>query len=57
MFIKKLRNQCIRRNVPFTFRQCGTYTKKDGKTYNIPTRQLMSQARKANIDYYIENED
>lgn len=52
-----IRNQCIRRNVPFTFRQCGTYTIKDGKTYNIPTRQLMSQARKANIDYYIENED
>ena len=46
-----LREQCIRKNVSFTFRQCGTYTIKDGTTYTIPTRQLMSQARKASIDY------
>ena len=46
-----LRNQCINKGVAFTFRQCGTYTIKDGKTYTIPPRKLMSQARKANIDY------
>ena len=28
-----IREQCIRKNVDFEFRQCGTYTIKDGKQY------------------------
>lgn len=44
----------MRKKNPFTFRQCGNYTIKDGVTYTIPTRQLMSQALKANIFYNSE---
>lgn len=34
-----------------TFRQCGTYTIKDGKMHNIPKYLLTKQAKSANIDY------
>ena len=49
-WVLDIREQCIRKNVPFEFRQCGTHFVKDGKEYTIPTKQLMSQARKANIN-------
>lgn len=45
-----IRNQCIQHNVSFELRQCGTYTKKDGKIYRIPANQLSRQAKKANIN-------
>jgi len=47
-----LREQCIRKNVSFEFRQCGTHFIKDGKAYNLPTKVLRSQAKKAGIDYH-----
>lgn len=50
-WVLDVKNQCLRHQVNFTFRQCGTYFIKDGNTYTIPVRQLMSQARKAGIDY------
>lgn len=50
-WVLNLREQCIEKNVSFTFRQCGTYTKKDGKLYSIPTNLLTKQAKKANINY------
>lgn len=46
-----IREQCIRKNVSFEFRQCGTYTIKDGKQYKIQTKDLSKQAKLANIDY------
>jgi len=46
-----LRKQCVRRNVAFEFRQCGTHFIKDGRTYKLQTKDLCSQARKAGIDY------
>ena len=46
-----IREQCIRKNVDFEFRQCGTYTIKDGKQYNIQTKYLIKQAKLANINY------
>lgn len=46
-----IREQCIRKNVNFEFRQCGTYTIKDGKQYKIQTKDLCKQAKLANIDY------
>jgi len=46
-----IREQCIRKNVDFDFRQCGTYTIKDGKQYKIQTKDLCKQAKLANIDY------
>lgn len=35
----------------FEFRQCGTYTIKDGKPYKIQPKDLCKQANLANIDY------
>ena len=46
-----IREQCIRQGVDFEFRQCGTYTVKDGKRYKIQTKDLRKQAIAANIDY------
>ena len=46
-----IRKQCIRKNVDFEFRQCGTYTIKDGKKYKIQTKDLCKQAKLANINY------
>ena len=34
----------------FEFRQCGTYTIKDGKIYKLGTKDLMKQAKNANIN-------
>lgn len=39
------------KNVSFEFRQCGTNFIKDGKKYSLQTKDLCSQARKANIDF------
>lgn len=50
-WVLEIREQCIAHNVHFEFRQCGTHFIKDGKAYDLSTRDLRSQARKANIDY------
>ena len=42
--------QCLLHGVHFEFRQCGTHFVKDVKTYTLQTRNLCSQARKANIN-------
>ena len=46
-----IREQCIRKNVSFEFRQCGTNFIKDGRQYKLQTKDLCSQARKANINF------
>jgi len=51
-WVLNIRNQCINRKVNFEFRQCGTYFIKDGVTYNLQVRDLMKQAKSANINYY-----
>ncbi len=50
-WVLSIREQCIARKVHFEFRQCGTHFIKDGKRYTLLTRDLCSQARKANINY------
>jgi len=50
-WVLAIREQCMNNHVPFIYRQCGTHFIKAGISYTIPTRQLMSQARGANIDY------
>ena len=50
-WVLDIRKQCIKHNVNFEFRQCGTYTIKDGKTYKIETYNLTKHARLANINY------
>lgn len=52
-WVLDIRTQCMRKCVNFEFRQCGTYTIKDGKRYTIPTKDLCKQARLANIDYKV----
>jgi len=50
-WVLNIREQCIRQNVAFEFRQCGTHFIKDGRKYKLPTKLLCSQARKAGIDF------
>lgn len=50
-WVLDIREQCIRKNVSFEFRQCGTYFFKDGKQYKLQTKDLCRQARLANIDF------
>lgn len=45
-----IREQCIEHGVSFEFRQCGTHFIKDGKMYTLKTRDLCSQAKKADIN-------
>ncbi len=50
-WVLDIRDQCIRKNVPFEFRQCGTHFIKDGKEYKLQTKDLCAQARKAGINF------
>lgn len=50
-WVLDVREQCVRKNVSFEFRQLGTTFIKNGKTYTVQTPQLCSQARKAGIGY------
>lgn len=50
-WVLDIREQCIRKNVSFEFRQCGTHFIKDGKLYKLQTKYLYSQAKKANINF------
>lgn len=50
-WVLNIREQCIRKNVAFEFRQCGTHFIKDGKEYWLQTKDLCRQARKAQIDF------
>lgn len=50
-WVLSIREACIRKNVNFEFRQCGTYFIKDGKQYKLQTKDLIKQAKAANIDY------
>ena len=53
LWVLDIREQCIRKNVSFEFRQCGTHFIKDGKLYNIQTEDLCSQAKKADINFNV----
>ncbi|MGL4337271.1 MAG: DUF5131 family protein [Turicibacter sp.] len=49
-WVLSIREQCIKNNVHFEFRQCGTHFIKEGKAYTLKVRDLCSQAKKANIN-------
>ena len=49
-WVLNIREQCIKSNVPFHFKQTGAHFRKDGKLYNIPRNQQMAQAKRAGID-------
>ncbi len=50
-WVLNIRAQCVKKNVRFEFRQCGTHFIKDGKQYKLQTKDLRKQAKSANIDY------
>ncbi len=50
-WVLDIRQQCVRKNVNFEFRQCGTHFIKDGKEYILKTCNLRKQAKLAGIDY------
>ena len=50
-WVLEIREECMRKNVSFEFRQCGTYFIKDDKKYKLQTKDLCAQARKAGINY------
>lgn len=50
-WVLDIQKQCIRKNVNFEFRQCGTNFIKDGKCYRLQVKDLMKQARCAGINY------
>lgn len=50
-WVLSIREQCIKNNVHFEFRQCGTHFIKDSKLYKLNVRQLCSQAKKAGINF------
>lgn len=50
-WVLNIREQCIRNNVSFEFRQCGSHFIKDGKQYKLQTKDLCKQAKLANIDF------
>lgn len=54
-WVLSLREQCIKHQVSFEFRQCATNFIKDDKKYKIPTKLLSKQATLANINYYVKN--
>ena len=49
-WVLNIREQCIKSNVPFHFKQTGAHFRKDGRLYNIPRNQQMAQANRAGVD-------
>ena len=50
-WVLNIREQCINANVPFHFKQTGAHFCMNGRIYNIPRKEQMSQAHKAFIDF------
>lgn len=50
-WVLDIRDQCIKANVDFEFRQCGTHFIKDKKMYKLQVKDLCKQAKLANINY------
>lgn len=53
-WILNTRNQCIQYEVPFYFKQTGALFKKEETIYRISRKDQMSQADKANINYWYQ---
>jgi len=49
-WVLKLKDQCLRTNTRFIFKQTGARFRKDGRVYRIQRKYQHSQAKKANID-------
>lgn len=49
-WVLDIRNQCMKYEIPFYFKQTGTHFRKDGKIYTVQRKYQQSQASKAKID-------
>ena len=49
-WVLHIREQCIKADVPFHFKQTGAHFRKDERVYHIPRDQQMRQAHRAGID-------
>ena len=54
-WILDLRRQAMEKDVPFFFKQTGSFLKKDGKIYRIARKEQHRQAKKAGINYKREH--
>jgi protein gp37 len=50
-WVLAMREQCVKANVAFQFRQCSTNFIKDNILYKLNTKQLASQAKKSDINF------
>ena len=50
-WIQEIRRECIRCEVPFTFKQTGAVFLKDGKTFHVDRKNQMAQAQKSGYSY------
>lgn len=50
-WVLDIRDQCVKANVAFEFRQCSTHFIKDCKEYTLAYNQLGRQAKAAGIDF------
>lgn len=50
-WVLDIRNQCKQKDTHFEFRQCGTHFIKDGKLYNLKTKDLCQLAKRAHINF------
>lgn len=50
-WVRELRRQCVRRGVPFIFRQTGAAFLKDGRLYRLERRLQIPQAEKSGYSY------
>ncbi len=50
-WVLNIREQCIKKNVNFDFRQVGSTFIKDDVTYKVQRQYLCAQARKAGINF------
>lgn len=50
-WVRSLHDQCVRREVAFTFHQTGARLVKDGRLYRIPRAYQHAQARKAGLNF------
>lgn len=50
-WVLNIRDQCVRNDIPFWFKQTGAHFIKDNKFYFVKRKFQHSQARKAGIDY------
>lgn len=53
-WVLDLRRQCVQAQVAFSFKQTGTYFRKDGVLYHVPRKFQHSQAKKASINYILK---